>query len=124
VANSVSWQPGEATDAIRGMARSRSLTLTYKLHARERLAERGLVISDILFALKNGFVYETGSPATGEGLWRYCVECRTPNSGSRTIGVVVIPEPDVFSLTVITVMWIDEVERRAGTIIGETNGHD
>lgn len=124
MAVSAALQPGEATETIRRIARSRSLTLAYRLHAMERLAERGLIISDILFALKNGFVYTPGTPAKKEGLWRYCVECRTPNSGSRTIGVIVIPKHDVLCLTVITVMWIDELERRAGSIIGENDARD
>lgn len=113
------WEPAAATDKIRQIARSSSLTLTYKLHARDRLSERGLIISDILYALKNGFVYEKAVPATRAGYFRYRVECRTPNSGSRPIGVVVIPENQGCFLKVITVMWIDEFERVAGSIIGE-----
>ncbi|MGC4409949.1 MULTISPECIES: DUF4258 domain-containing protein [Rhizobium] len=108
-----------ATDKIRLISRNPALTLTYKLHARDRLSERGLIISDVLYALKNGFVYEKAIPATRAGYFRYRVECRTPNSGSRSIGVVVIPENQGYFLKVITVMWIDEFERVAGSIIGE-----
>ena len=115
------WTPAQATDRIRGISRDRSLTLTYKLHARERLSERNLVVSDVLYALKNGFVYNEAIPATRPGLFRYRVECRTPNSGSRSVGVVVIPNNSGCYIKVVTVMWIDEFERVAGSIIGEEN---
>ncbi|MCJ8509519.1 DUF4258 domain-containing protein [Rhizobium lemnae] len=113
------WTTQEATDNIRRIARSPLLTISYKLHAKDRLAERNLLMSDVLYALKNGFVYEKAVPATRSGYYRYRVECRTPNSGSRAIGVVVIPENSGYYLKIVTVMWIDEFERIAGSIIGE-----
>lgn len=112
------WEPGHATDEIRAIARSPRLNLSYKLHARDRLAERGIIVSDVLHALKFGFVYERPIPATRAGYFRYRIECRTPNSGGRPIGVVVIPAKVGCLIKVISVMWIDEFERRAGSIIG------
>jgi hypothetical protein len=102
------WGPGRATTEIRAIASSNQLALSYKLHARERLEERNLVTSDVLYALKNGFVYQPPIPATRPGHYRYRVECRTPNSGSRTIGVVVIPSKTGCLIKVVSVMWIDE----------------
>ncbi|WP_100002201.1 DUF4258 domain-containing protein [Phyllobacterium zundukense] len=112
------WNPGRATDEIRAIAKDRKLVLSYKLHAGERLAERNLIMSDVLYALRNGFVYQQPIPATRAGHFRYRVECRTPNSGSRAIGVVVIPAKTGCLIKIISVMWIDEYERIAGSIIG------
>ena len=78
--------------------------LTYKLHARERLAERGLIQSDVLYALKNGFVYREAVAATREGYHRYLIESSTPNSGGRNVGVVTIPDQRGRLLKLITVM--------------------
>ncbi|MDK4723390.1 DUF4258 domain-containing protein [Rhizobium sp. CNPSo 3968] len=113
------WEPNTATDMIRSIARKRNLTVTYKLHAKERLEERNLIASDVLYALKNGFVYNKAVPATRPDMYRYRVECKTPNSGSRAIGVVVIPSVSGCLLKIVSVMWIDEYERVAGTIVGE-----
>ncbi|WP_108723209.1 DUF4258 domain-containing protein [Mesorhizobium sp. ORS 3428] len=112
------WDTGRATREIRAIARNPRLNLTYKLHARERLSERGLIVSDILYALKFGNVFQAPIPATRAGHFRYRVECKTPNSGSRSIGVVVIPAKNGCLIKVISVMWIDEFERAAGSIIG------
>ncbi|WP_371929483.1 DUF4258 domain-containing protein [Phyllobacterium sp. 21LDTY02-6] len=102
------WNPGQATTEIRAIARSNKLDLSYKLHARERLAERNLIASDVLYALKNGFVFQAPIPATRPGHYRYRMECRTPNSGSRSIGVVVIPSKAGCLIKIVSVMWIDE----------------
>ncbi len=72
------------------------------------MAERGLIVSDVLYLLKNGFVYENAEPATRKGYYRYKMECRTPNSGSRRVRVVVIPEKRGCLLKLITIMWVDE----------------
>lgn len=112
------WDAGSATIEIRSIARNPKLNLTYKLHARERLSERGLILSDVLHALKFGNVYQTPIPATRPGHFRYRVECKTPNSGSRSIGVVVIPAKTGCLIKIVTVMWVDEFERVAGSIIG------
>ncbi|WP_354192877.1 DUF4258 domain-containing protein [Aquamicrobium terrae] len=112
------WEPGRATIEIRSIARSKKLNISYKLHARDRLAERSLIVSDVLHALKYGNVYQAPIPATRAGHYRYRIECRTPNSGSRTIGVVVIPSKSGCLIKVVSVMWIDEFERNAGSIIG------
>src|SRR5690606_23160169 len=85
------WGLQDATRKIREIAQNPKLALSYKLHARERLKERDILISDVLFALKFGDVFISPEPATRPGHYRYRMECRTPNSGSRTIGVVVIP---------------------------------
>ena len=118
MADDDSWSLAEATRTIRSMARNPRLNLTYKLHARERLDERGIIISDVLHALKYGDVFDAPIPATRPGLYWYRMDCKTPNSGSRSIGVVVIPSMRDCSFKIITVMWVDEYARVAGSIIG------
>jgi hypothetical protein len=112
------WTPGEATEAIRAIGRSNRLSLAYKLHARERLLERGILISDVLYVLKNGFVYMDALPSTLEGFYRYSIECTTPNSGGRKVRVITIPDNTSCQIKVVSIMWVDEKERVAGTIIG------
>ncbi len=102
------WQPGEATRRLNELARSRSLEISYKLHAKERLAERNLFVTDVLHALKYGFVYKSAEAATRPDMYKYLIQCRTPNSGSREVGVVVIPAPSGCRVKIVTVMWIDE----------------
>jgi hypothetical protein len=112
------WDVGRATIEIRSIAKNPKLGISYKLHARERLSERSLTVSDVLHALKFGSVYQSPVPATRPGYFRYRMECKTPNSGSRSIGVVVIPAKVGCLIKVISVMWIDEFEQVAGSIIG------
>ncbi len=100
------WKPSDATDEIRRIASNPHLSITYKIHAKDRMKERSLVISDVLYALKNGFVYDDAVPATRPNHYKYRMECRTPNSGNRAIGLIVIPAESF--LKIITVMWIDE----------------
>lgn len=113
------WSPKEATDEIRKIAKSKQLTIAYKRHAAERMAERGLIVSDVLHVLKNGFVYEEASPATRRGYHKYLVENKSPNSSGRTVRVVVVPEKKGKFLKIITVMWVDEKSAVAGSIVGE-----
>ncbi|NTA84902.1 DUF4258 domain-containing protein [Agrobacterium tumefaciens] len=83
------------------------------------MLERGLIISDVLYVLKNGFVYQTATPSTREGYYKYAIECRCPNGGNRSVRVVVIPEKEGCFLKIATVMWVDDPETRSGSIIGE-----
>jgi hypothetical protein len=84
-----------------------SLGLRYTKHARERMQERGLIVSDVLHVIKQGFVYEEGEPSTREGIFRYKMECVTPNSNGRTVRLILIPSQSCW-IKVVTVMWVDE----------------
>jgi hypothetical protein len=88
----LSWDPARATREIREIARSERLNLSYRLHAKEQMAERDLIVSDVLHVLKNGFVYAKPEPSTRSGYFRYAMESKTPNSGSRRVRVIVIPD--------------------------------
>lgn len=97
--------PGQATEHIRSKV-CPELTIRWTKHAKEQMDERGLIMGDVLHVLKNGFVYDAGEPATGTGYFRYAMECTTPNSGGRTVIVVVIPALSC-ELKIVTVMWKD-----------------
>ena len=101
------WAPAKATDTIRRYARGK-LNISYKLHAKERLEERSLTTGDVLYVLKNGFVYANAEPARPAGFYRYAVEGKSPNSGGRTLRIIIIPSPCRVEIKVVTVMWADE----------------
>ena len=101
------WRPGEATRRIREKVRTGDIELSYTQHAKERMSERGLLIGDVIHVLKNGTVYEEAEPTTRDGLFKYGIECHTPNSGRRSVRLVVIPSPMSRSIKVVTVMWVD-----------------
>ncbi len=102
------FSPGRATGLIREMARSGEFGIVLTRHAAERIRRRDLILDDVLHVLKNGFVYEEGEPSTRPGEFRYGIECRTPNSGRRSVRVVVIPSADRKAAKIVTVMWADE----------------
>lgn len=102
------WSPGKATQEINGIARSDALILSYKRHAIDRFQERGLIVSDLLYVLKNGFVYEEPEPSTRNGYNKYKIESRCPNGGNRSVRVIVIPDKATCELKLVTVMWADE----------------
>lgn len=90
------------------MGRNPKLDLSYSQHFRERLAERDLLIGDVRYVLRHGFVYDDPVAATQPGLFRYRIETRTPNSSNRSVRLVVIPDPARCWIKVVTVMWADE----------------
>ena len=72
------------------------------------MAERELIMGDLLYVLKNGYVYAPPEQATQPDLWKYCIETGSPNSGNRVVRVVVIPDASRLWAKIITVMWADE----------------
>lgn len=102
------WKPADATDEVRRMAKNSTLKLTYREHAIEQMRERDLLVGDVLYALKNGFVYSEAQTTTQNGLFKYLMESKTPNSGNRAIRVVVIPDSERCWIKILTVMWVDE----------------
>jgi hypothetical protein len=88
------------------------LEIALTKHAKERMRERDLIMGDILHLLKHGFVFEEAEESTQVGLYKYQMECTTPNSGGRTVVAVVIPYPSAL-LKLVTVMWKDEARVRS-----------
>ena len=107
------WTPTKATERIRGKARDGSFMLCFTDHVKEQMLERGLIIADIVYVLENGFVYDAAEPATKTGDFKYRMESRTPNSGRRSVRVVVIPQPTP-TLKIVTVMWVGRTPGRRG----------
>ncbi|MGI9311681.1 MAG: DUF4258 domain-containing protein [bacterium] len=81
--------------------------MAYKRHAEERIEERGIIISDVLHILKNGFVDDVPKESSRKGFYIYKICGKTPNSGSRTICLVVIPDLKRSAIKIITAMWKD-----------------
>jgi len=98
--------PAKATEHIRSKANS-ALRLSWTAHAKDRMKESGLIMGDVVHILKHGFVLEDGEPSTQPGCFKYIMECTTPNSGGRTVRIVVIPAVSN-SVKIVTVMWKDE----------------
>jgi hypothetical protein len=84
--------PAKATECIRSKSGDHS-EVCWTRHAKDRLRERGLIMGDILHVLKHGFVFGDGESVTQQGFFKYKMECTTPNSGGRTLCVVVIRRP-------------------------------
>ena len=109
-----------ATREIRKMARHPLVSLHYAHrvnyvgHAEERMAERNVMTGDILHILKNGDVLEEADNSLVKEFFKYKMQCITPNSGARSVGVVLIPYFKKVEIEIITVMWIDEAQTRAG----------
>ncbi len=101
------WSPADATRYIRELGKQPK-NLSYSDHFTSRLLERDLLIGDVLYVLRNGFVYEEAVPATQANLYKYKIETRTPNSHNRQVRVVVIPDYGRCWIKVVTVMWVDE----------------
>lgn len=102
------WKPSDATLIINGIAKDLQCDIAYTLHARERMVQRGLIVSDVLFVLRSGFVYSEPEPSTIDGLYKYLVEGQSPNSGPRYLKLVAVPDEKSRQIKVITIMWRDE----------------
>lgn len=102
------WSSGDATDEIRRIARSDRLRVTYSQHSKDQMAVRDLIVGDVLYVLKNGFVHRQAQTSTQPGLYKYRIESRTPNSNNRGVAVIVIPDPGTVWMKIITVMWDDD----------------
>ena len=98
--------PAQATRFIRAK-HGPALSLMLTRHARDRMLERGLIVGDLLHLIQHGFVHDDGEETTRPGCYKYKMECRTPNSGGRTVRIGVIPFP-AETIKGITVMWADE----------------
>lgn len=98
--------PAKATHQLREYGASLDLDLYWTDHATEQMDDRDLLMSDVLHVLKYGFVHNNGVSTSQPGHFKYEMECTTPNSGNRTVRIVVIPSQSC-AVKVITVMWAD-----------------
>lgn len=86
------WSCADATDEIRAIARSDRMRLTKTNHFSEQMHRRDLIMGDVLYVLKNGFVYADPQPSTQPDLFKYGIDSMCPSSGNRTVRVIVIPD--------------------------------
>lgn len=101
------WNAADATDNIREIATA-EFTLSLTGHAKDQMHIRDLHTGDIKHVLKRGYVYEEAQSSTRDGWFKYRIDGVTPNSGNRTVRVVVLPCVSTREIKIITVMWRDE----------------
>lgn len=100
------WEPAVATRAINHLANRIDMHFVMKRHALEREDLREITTPDILHVLKNGFVFKEHQPATRDGLYKYRIEGRSPNTGTRSMRICLIPDEKNVGIKVLTVMWV------------------
>lgn len=108
------WKPAQATERIRAIACHEQFALSWRIHATDQLTDRNLIMGDLHFLLRNGFVYEPAEEATRDPYWKYQIQCTTPNSQNREVRAVVIPDWKRKGIKVVTIMWADEPVIRGG----------
>jgi len=97
----------EATKRIHDYAHNPD-NVELAFHTRQRMDERGITLFDVLHILANGHILSEPEEADEPGHYKYMMCSRTPNSGSRTMCVIVIPSLRRPALKVITAMWREE----------------
>lgn len=105
------WSPRKATEEIRKLARQ-EFSFCWTKHANDQMLARDLIVGDVVHVLRHGFVYDEAEPSTRQGFFKYSVESRSPNSGNRTVRVVVVPQRKPPTVKIVTVMWADEPMQR------------
>ena len=98
-------EASEAADRIRKMAADRQCDVSFTKHASERIAERGLIMSDVLWVLRTGFVHDPAKESTVNGLYKYGIEGIAPNSSARAIKIIAVPDGAQNQIKIITVIW-------------------
>jgi len=101
------WKASDATSIINRIAKNPLCEFSYTLHARDRMDERNLIVSDLLYVLRNGYVYDEPETSSIDGFYKYCVEGQSPNSGARYLRVIAVPDPNECQIKAITIMWRD-----------------
>ncbi len=102
------WSPADATSCINALGKSDDLDLSLTEHAQDRMAQRGLIAGDILHVLKRGFILDPPEASTRPNSFKYRIQSTTPNSGNRSVAVVVIADTKSQQVKIVTVMWQDE----------------
>lgn len=103
------WSISEAETRLHAYAAlgNDGLELALTRHARERMEERGIIVSDILHVLAVGHIYDEPMVSTRPGYCKFRICGKSPNSGGREICLVVVPDPGRPAIKLITVMWKD-----------------
>jgi hypothetical protein len=101
------WSATDATKIITGLARD-VFDLQLTQHARERMADRDIVIADLLHVLKTGSVHKPGEAREPYSTYCYTIEGSVPTQNSLKLRIVVRPNVNVERkfIKVVTTMWI------------------
>ena len=99
--------PEKTAQNIQKMARNPRPDMFWTEHAKEKMAERNLPMTEALYALRHGAIYTARRLSTRQGFFKYRMECLTPDSDVRPVGVVVVPDFENLCLKILTVMWVD-----------------
>ena len=102
-----SLSPAKATKEINKLASDPLCNLSKSPHAEDRLEERTVLTGDLLYLLKNGFIFELAEASTRKGFWKYKIEGVTPNSNRRTITAIIIPDFKTKHIKIVTCYWKD-----------------
>lgn len=102
------WSPADATKYINSITKHGIAELDYTEHCKERMEQRGIVVRDILYILKTGFVYEEPESATREGLYKYKVEGDSLSCEGRVLRIIAIVDEGREEIKIVTVMFVDE----------------
>jgi hypothetical protein len=102
------WNPTDATQEIRELAKGADWRLSLTEHAEVRMDQRDLIVRDVIHVLQNGFVYDEAKTSSRPGSFKYKMQSATPNSANRQVRVVAIPDPRSGEIKIVTVMWADE----------------
>jgi len=81
-----SLSPAKATKEINKLASDPLCNLSKSPHAEDRLEERTILTGDLLYLLKNGFIYELAEASTRKDFWKYKIEGVTPTqTGAQSL---------------------------------------
>ena len=102
------WSAKQAEKHIHEYARKSSdFELAYTVHAKQRIEERDIIISDITYILIRGYIDEEPEESTRAGYCKYKMCGKSPNSNNREICLIIIPDPDKPAIKLVTIMWKD-----------------
>lgn len=102
------WNPADATKYINLLAKRGVAVLHYTKHCKERMAERGIIVRDILYVLKIGFVYEEPESASRDGFYKYKIEGDSLSSENRVLRIIAIVDERKEEIKIVTAMFVDE----------------
>lgn len=107
------FNPENIEKDIRALLSSSKLHISK--HARERIEQRSIIMSDVLHLLKYEHVEPQRQKATIRNmswhqhkLWRYAITGYTPNSDRRRLQSIVIIPDEKGGIKIVTIMWQDE----------------
>lgn len=100
--------PQTAENWFRRLAERGALRLSFTLHARQRLTERGVAIEGVHRLIRTGTVPVKPRRVDGLGRSKYAIEGEAGEDDPRRLRIVVIAAPRSPDVRVVTAMWVEE----------------